>query len=57
MGVFNPQKGLFRLYKQSSVSMKHAIKMYAGVVVHLQHLHEGSGKSNSSLASCSNRLH
>jgi hypothetical protein len=41
MGVFNPQNGLFSLYKQNSVSMKHAIKMYAGVAVGL---HERSGK-------------
>lgn len=41
MGVFNPQKGLFRLYKLSSVSMKHATKMYDGVVVDL---HERCGK-------------
>jgi hypothetical protein len=35
MGVFNPQNGLLSLYKLSSVSMKHAKKMYAGVAVEL----------------------
>jgi hypothetical protein len=36
------------------VSMKHAIKMYAGVAVGL---HERSGKWSGWLASCSNRLY
>jgi hypothetical protein len=41
MGAFNLQNGPFILYKQSSVSMQHAMKVYAGVVVQF---HELSGK-------------